>query len=286
MNTQPRGGFKRVWQSSFEISVVALCVVFGIVIVAVIDRNLIPPLLIVIAIISTVAIGGSYLFFKTVGGSVTDALINMIAKYRAVSVGQFNLEHRGAARYYVDLSKIFDAGESQAMAQLMAEAIRESGVNFDHVVGILMENSDKSKGLSREGYHLAPIIASILGKPYGHLYENNSKLLFDGDRALWRKVVLVDDVITTGGSINNAISYLESLDKPVKVVGCYAYISRLHSSKFGTFKASIEQRGINLRVLLDSKVLIDALYERGEINKRERDEAYLDEDLQGLATPT
>jgi orotate phosphoribosyltransferase len=223
---------------------------------------------------------------------IKDTLVKLIGKYGAFKTGVFSLEHRDkTAHYVVYLSELFSKGAARVTSELMANLIRQSNVEFDRVVGILMREPGESRRLSREGYHLAPIVASMLKKPYVLLYEARDKqtgelyFFHDGELLPEERVIIIDDVLTTGGSIINAVNYLRRIEENIAVHDAFVFVSRPHGEILKAIQERLDQMNVTLHFMIDSRELLQGLYQQGYIGEAELREAYKDPDFEGSTPP-
>jgi len=222
--------------------------------------------------------------------NLRERLVNLIGRYQALRVYEKpqHLEHRKEpAHYKVLLSEIFKKGEAESLCQLMKVFILRSNVRFDRIVGILMKEradlfaADVEFKLSREGYHIAPILASMLKKPYTLLYEAKDEetgklyFLYEGELPENETTVIIDDVLTTGESIANAVSYLRGLNRAIKVSEAFVFVSRARPEEL----AVLSSLDVRVHAMIDRRDLVDRLYARRYLNRDDFRLAYLDADL-------
>jgi len=260
----------------------------GTGIVRPVDAELVSSLVALAAIL----IPALYILSKKWEPDVKETLVKLVGKYGAFQTGKYSLEHRGkTAHYVVYLSVLFNKGQAQAISELMANLITQSNVEFDRVVGILMRAPGESLRTSREGYHLAPVVASMLKRPYVLLYEardeNTGELCFfqDGELLPKERVVIIDDVLTTGASIINAVNYLRRVEGKIAAHDAFVFLSRPHGKTLEAIQKQFEQMDVTLHSMIDSKELLQKLYQQGFIGQEELKEAYQDPDFEGLTPP-
>jgi uridine monophosphate synthetase len=264
--------------------------ILAIIVLHVFVRPISQQFLLYLSILVAISILMGYALFnwispKTNSVSPKSRLVKAIGDDRALKTGSFILEHRGEATYVVYLSESFNKGDVRTLPELMANVIESSNIKFDRVVGILTMRHDSEGQLSREGYHLAPIIAYLLNKPYMLLYEtkdestNKVGFLEEGEVESSETVIIIDDVLTTGGSIMNAATYLMHEKKTV-VRDAFAFVSRPQGESLERVRNSLHQEGISLHFIIDSKELLDRLHKEGYIGEKELQRAHEDKDFQ------
>ncbi|QQK80587.1 orotate phosphoribosyltransferase [Salicibibacter cibi] len=100
----------------------------------------------------------------------------------------------------------------------------------------------------------------VRGKAKGHGKEN----LIEGSVSAGQKAVVVEDLISTGGSAIEAAKALEA--EGVEVLGIIAIFS--YGLAIGERK--LEEAGLSLETLTDFDALIDASIKNGEIREKDR----------------
>ena len=197
--------------------------------------------------------------------SLSEQFIEIIKATRGVEASSegLKLENRKEkACYKVDLSRAFEQAKAYELCELMKAKILRTGVQFDRLVGCLMIESDNQERLSREGYHIVPILAAMLRKPYALLYEIYTKgkgvqLKLDGLISPGERAILVDDVATTGTTLMRTAGYLR--DRGLQVQDAFVFVNRARPFE----RANLEKAGIHLHFIIDRYDLIEALEKAG-----------------------
>jgi uridine monophosphate synthetase len=280
----------RVKSTVYNAIVPAVAFILAIIVLHIFVRPIGQQFLLYLSVLLAVSIIMGYILFnwlspRTNAVNPKERLIKAIGDYGILKTGSFILEHRGEATYVVYLSEAFNKGDVRTLPELMSNVIESSNIKFNRVVGILTMRHDSEGQLSREGYHLAPIIAYLLNKPYMLLYEtkdestNKVSFLEEGEVEASESVIIVDDVLTTGGSIMNAATYLMR-EKKIVVRDAFAFVSRPHGESLERVRNSLRQEGISLHFIIDSKELLDRLHKEGYIGEKELQRAREDKDFQ------
>jgi orotate phosphoribosyltransferase len=119
-----------------------------------------------------------------------------------VKIGRFILSSGGESTIYIDMrSVISHPREFRALVELCARRIR--ALDFEMLAGV--ESS---------GIPLATALALIMEKPITYVRKeqkaHGTRKLIEGDFALGMRALIVDDVATTGSSLEKAVSALRS----------------------------------------------------------------------------
>lgn len=136
---------------------------------------------------------------------------------RAIRFGDFTLASGKKSSYYIDSKRVLF--HSQAIAML-GEAIREKiqDIDFDAIggleVGAIPMTAAVLTSWGREGYNVEGFF--VRKKPK----EHGSQQLIEGIVKSGDRVIVLDDVLTTGGSVLRAIHAVEAVGAVVVRVVC------------------------------------------------------------------
>jgi len=175
--------------------------------------------------------------------------------------GNFTLTSGKTSPYYVDLRLLpsypilFDRA-----VQLAVDTLHESGVKFERIcavptgglpIGTLIANKTET-----------PLIyVRKTGKEHGERQQIEGKLA-PGDR-----VLVVDDLITTGGSILSAIQALRLSD--VEVTDCLVLLDRTEGGK-----KNLREQGVELHKVSNIKPVVEELSALNQISPTMRDKVF------------
>ena len=130
------------------------------------------------------------------------SVAELLKRIGAVKFGEFVLSSGKKSNVYIDLRKLPSYPEAfREVVQAMAE--KAGKVDFDLLCGVAVG-----------GLPLATAIAYEMKKPLIYVRkerkEHGTKKIIEGDFEPGAKVLVVDDVTTTGGSILRAVNALRS----------------------------------------------------------------------------
>ncbi len=179
--------------------------------------------------------------------SFTEWVCVEIAKLGMFRVGKFKLSSGLESPYYVDLRKLYSYPH-------LAKAVAEEMVNrfnlrrFEAVIGI-----------ATAGIALATYIGCLAGLPVGYVRRERKA---HGTRSIvegvveGRRVVIVDDVATTGSSIESA--YTALVECGAKPMAAAVVIDREQGAR-----EKLAELGLELLSLVKISELIEVLRRRG-----------------------
>ena len=168
-----------------------------------------------------------------------------------IKFGDFTLASGKSSSYYVDLRLVPSyPHEFRMMVKYLENQITEEiGLeNFESIVSVPTGGLIIGSALAIET--LKPLIY-VRSKPkdYGTSKSVEGKI-HDG-----MKVVMIDDVATTGGSVVNAIKLLTEVNVPVK--DAYVIVDRMEGAK-----EALAELGVKMHSILDILQITEVLYEQ------------------------
>ncbi|MDV3103167.1 orotate phosphoribosyltransferase [Thermococcus waiotapuensis] len=144
--------------------------------------------------------------------SEKERLIEKMFEAKAILFGHFVLASGKESNYYINVKKVVTDPEAlKLIARLMAEKAQSEGIEFDRVAGPELGAVPIATALSLEtGKPL--VIVRKKPKDYG----TGSQV--EGEVREGERILLVEDVTTTGGSVLNAARVLESLGAKIAAI--------------------------------------------------------------------
>ena len=136
-------------------------------------------------------------------GNMKTRLIDMFFSEGAILFGRFILTSGKESDYYINVKKLITNPEAlKIIAELMAEKARELGLDFDRVAGPELGAVPIATAVSLE---TGKPLVIVRKKPKGH--GTGSQI--EGEVKPGERILLVEDVTTTGGSVLRAAEVLE-----------------------------------------------------------------------------
>jgi orotate phosphoribosyltransferase len=162
-----------------------------------------------------------------------------------VKIGSFKLTSGLESPYYIDLRQLYSYPE------LRSRVVEELIERFE-----ILKSSDVVVGIATSGLALSAFIAAKLNKPLAYVRierkEHGSRSLVEGNVS-GKTVVIVDDVATTGGSLEHAVTALKSLGAiPLAAV---TVVDREQGAR-----QRLKNIGIELYSLITSREIFEFLY--------------------------
>lgn len=172
-----------------------------------------------------------------------------------IKFGEFTLASGKQSSYYVDLRLVpsYPLEFRKMVKFLENEIVQDIGLdNFDSIVSVPTGGLVIASALAIET--VKPLIY-VRSKPkdYGTSKSVEGKI-YDG-----MKVVMIDDVATTGGSVVNAIKSLKEVNISVK--DAYVVVNRME----GADEALLEL-GVKMHSILNILQITEALFEQNLID--------------------
>jgi len=190
---------------------------------------------------------------KPVGGRA--ALAEALFRIGALRFGKFTLASGKTSPYYLDLRVIPSDPQAYKLEIAAYEAVaKEIGEN----------NFDVVAGVATAGVTISSPLAFLLGKPMVYVRKEEKghglgKLVEGAVHPGWRALV-VDDLVTTGGSI---VSAVEALRK----AGCVVKDSIVLVDRLEGGKANLASAEVRLSSFTDVKDLVETLFQAKKVTK-------------------
>lgn len=184
-----------------------------------------------------------------------EALADALFRIGALRFGKFTLASGKTSSYYLDLRVVPSDAEAYGLAVAAYLAItKEIGVAaFDAVAGV-----------ATAGVTISSPLAYILRKPMVYVRKEEKghglgKLVEGAVKPGWR-VLVVDDLVTTGGSVISSVEALRNAGCVVK--DAVVLVDRLEGGK-----ANLAKVGVRLSSFSDVKDLVETLYGQKKVTK-------------------
>ena len=175
---------------------------------------------------------------------------------KIIRFGDFTLASGKKSPYYIDLRLVASyPHEFRKMIKHLQNLIAED---------IGFENFHSLVSVPTGGLVIASSLATEIVKPLIYV-RNNPKdhgtgKSIEGVTCQDMKLLMIDDVATSGGSIINAIKIIK--DEKMVVSDAYVIIDRLEGAT-----QSLEKEGVKLHSLLNIKDIVDNLFEQNLISQ-------------------
>ena len=174
---------------------------------------------------------------------------------KIIQFGDFTLASGKKSSYYVDLRLVpsYPHEFRRMVKHLQNEIINDVGLdNFDSLVSVPTGGLVITSALAIET--VKPLIY-VRSKPKDY---GTSKSV-EGKIKEGMKVVMVDDVATTGGSVLNGIKSLK--DSKIKIEDAYVIVNRMEGAD-----EALKEQGVTLHSLLTVIQITKALHEQNLID--------------------
>jgi len=178
-------------------------------------------------------------------------------KHGMVKIGRFKLTSGLESPYYIDLRQLYSYPE------LRNRVVRELIERFE-----VIRYSDVIVGIATGGLALAAFIAAKLDKPLSYVRierkEHGTKSLVEGN-VIGKRVVIIDDVVTTGGSVEQAVMVLRT--SGATPLAAVTIVDREQGARH-----RLKSIGVELYSLITSREIFEALYSTGLLSAKEYEE--------------
>lgn len=175
----------------------------------------------------------------------------------ALKFGKFTLASGRTSSYYLDLRMIPSFPEAYALVVSAYEDVAERiGVgNFDVIAGV-----------ATAGITFSSPLAFLLKKPmvYVRKEEKGHGLgkAVEGALAPGKKVLVIDDLVTSGGSIISAV-------EPLRKAGCVVGDAAVLVDRLEGGKSNLESAGVRLSAFAEIMELAEVLHSNERVSKED-----------------
>ena len=181
--------------------------------------------------------------------------VTFLHQKEIIKFGDFTLASGKSSSYYVDLRLVPSyPHEFRMMVKYLENQITKD---------IGLENFESIVSVPTGGLVIASALAFEVIKPLVYVRSKpkdyGTSKSVEGEIHNGMKVVMIDDVATTGGSIVNAIKSLTEVN--VKVKDAYVIVDRMEGAN-----ESLEELGVKLHSILNILQITEILYEQKMID--------------------
>ncbi len=154
-----------------------------------------------------------------------EKLRNLIIEraFRVTDTPTFRLSSGKLSRYYFNLKKVNYSPEGQYLVgRIVYEKIKEIGLRPKGIGGLTLGADPIATAVARYSYDVGDFIEAfvIRKEPKGHGTQSQ----IEGNISAGDEVVIIDDVVTTGGSTIKAIEVAEK--EGLKILAVVAIVDR------------------------------------------------------------
>jgi len=187
-----------------------------------------------------------------------EELAMVLVKVKAIQFGTFTLASGKISSYYIDLRTIPSyPGAYRTLTSVYGEFLRHEFKETSY---------DAIAGIPTAGLTLSSPIALKLEKPMIYVRKDEKdhgrgKLVEGVTRPGW-KVLVIDDVITTGGSVLSAVEAIRA--EGCDVVSASVVIDRLEGGS-----AAMKKQGVKLHAMTDILELVKILRSKALLSSEE-----------------
>lgn len=167
-----------------------------------------------------------------------EKFIESLVKTGALTFGDFTLKSGRKSPYFINLEKLCDGESLSILARIYAEAIIKQFCDGD-------KNKLENNIIFGPAYKGIPLAVTITlffyfehgikvkffsnrkeSKNYGEKSDSLGAEINDGD-----KVIIIDDVLSTGGTKEGAVEFLRQIGKKIELKGVLVAVNRLETDQ-------------------------------------------------------
>ncbi|KAH7727823.1 orotate phosphoribosyltransferase [Aphelenchoides avenae] len=177
---------------------------------------------------------------------MTTEVLHLLDRLEAFKLGNFTLKTGVKSPIYIDLRVMISCPETyKATAESFCDKIRAEKLEFDYIAGA-----------PYGAVPMASWVCFLLNKPLifvrQQAKEHGTKKLIDGVYKAGQKVLIIEDVVTSGSSVLETIDVLKNAG-----LHCTDVVCQLDRQQGG--KERLNAKGINLMSLMNMDSVLDYL---------------------------
>ncbi len=182
-------------------------------------------------------------------------LAESLFRIGALRFGRFTLASGKSSSYYLDLRTVPSHPQTY---ELVMSAFR------DMVKAIGESNFDVIAGVATAGVTISSPLAFLLKKPMVYVRkeekEHGLRKSVEGATTPGERALVIDDLVTTGGSVVSAVEALRG-------VGCVVKDSAVLVDRLEGAKANLAEAGVRLTAYAPVTALAEVIYAKGLMTK-------------------
>lgn len=146
----------------------------------------------------------------------------------AFKFGEYKLKNGTVSDYYISLqSAMSDSSKAVQLSSFYAEYIIDKVIDFDFLLGVAYKGIPLAALVSSELYYtFHTIVRWGYNRKEEKLYGNLKEKLIVGDLKDGDRVLIIDDVITTGQSKIEVWNNIKNLKSSLKLIGILVAVDR------------------------------------------------------------
>jgi orotate phosphoribosyltransferase len=169
-----------------------------------------------------------------------------LIKERSITFGDFILSSGLRSSYYIDARRTTMSAEGLALiGRVGLGLIRETGWTADAIGGLTMGADPVSYAIARETWGQPPVLDAFSVRKAAK--EHGTKRQIEGNFAAGRRVIIAEDVITSGGSALQAIAAVREAGG--FVIGVLAVVDREQGGRAQIVAAGVD--GVSITTTTD-----------------------------------
>lgn len=200
-----------------------------------------------------------------------ETLIDLLLDYKAFRTGEFKLKSGAISPYFVNFGLISDAKGMAGLGESFADCLKqELGLDqFDCIIGPAYKGISiaVATGMALWQRHGVNKPISYNRKEMKTHGADAGSIWVGGEIAEGARLVIVDDVFTTGGTKREIVDQLRALPVKVKPVALLVGVDRQQPASQGgeNYEAFCAELGMAPLAVLKVDAVIDSMLKRGKL---------------------
>ena len=178
---------------------------------------------------------------------MNEEIVKLLVKNGVFRFGDFILKSGRKSPYFYNARRLSNGKAIMKVAGYYADLIEENNLDFDVIIGPSYAGIPLATAVSEELARRGKNVRFVYDRKEAKNYGDKLDKIFVGDLKEGDRVIIVDDIITDGGTKLVLLDKIKGLNKKISVIGLVILFDRQEKGKEGR-RASEELREKGLPV--------------------------------------
>ncbi|MFH0987109.1 MAG: orotate phosphoribosyltransferase [Candidatus Micrarchaeota archaeon] len=191
------------------------------------------------------------------------SVISLLLKNEVLKFGKFTLKSGRKSSYFYNTRRLNDGNAMIEIGKYYADVIEKNSLKFEVIIGPSYAGIPLAISAAEELARRGKNVRFVYDRKESKNYDDEKDRLFVGDLNDDDRAIILDDVITDGGTKLDMLAKIKATGKNIKIIGLVVLFDRQEGGKTG-MNAVKEMEGKDLPVysVLTATELFDHLHNK------------------------